>query len=175
MSKIFKILGNFSEESLYASGGNVTINAKWSTPDPSFSGKIVVDEETHLFYGYCDELYEIAESESVNRARYLVGAINEEKRRLAFYKMSNYPSQCVLRYCIDDYQKEGENGCWWTFLIGNFFRQGGAKFTIEEETFSETEVDNIEQRFSQLDKSVNKNGIFFDSCDICKELVDKDD
>ena len=44
MSRIFSISGNFIQ------------NGAWSTPDPSFSGKIVVDDNDK-FYGYCDELY----------------------------------------------------------------------------------------------------------------------
>ena len=143
MSKIFKISGSFMQD------------GKWSTPDPSFTGKIVVDDNDE-FYGYCDELYESVEDE-INRTRYLVGAFatNAKKgsRGIAFYKLSNYAAQAPLMYVVPDLL-DG-SGTWaafvYMFFTSQMVIQGKSKLSVVEIPYTEEEEKQIKEKYDELD------------------------
>ena len=147
MSRIFKISGNFVQ------------NGEWAKPDPSFTGKIVVDDNNE-FYGYCDELYSSSMSE-INRIRYLSGVfatnIESGQRGIAFYKMSNDRKQAPLMYVVPDLT-DPEGGTWAALTeFGYFLEMGKSKITVEEEPFSEEEEKNIKAKYDNLDENVNHN------------------
>lgn len=161
MSRIFKISGNFAKY------------GKWSEPDPSFSGEIVVDEKYQPyaefcdwlyysnFYGTCDELYN-SDLMDINRTRYIAGVLVEDERKerqgIIFLKLSNDPEQDPLKYVVPDLANP-ERGSWWAALTPffGFLQQGKAKITLEEETFSEEEAENIMEKYDSLERSaINK-------------------
>ena len=90
MSKIFSIEGNFTQE------------GEWSQPDPSFKGKIIVEDDGS-FSGYCNELYG---SISSDKTRYLFGHLAQDEHGevtgIAFFKLSNDHIQAPLIYLVAD-------------------------------------------------------------------------
>ena len=157
MSRIFSISGNFMQ------------NGKWSKPDPSFKGKIVVADDGG-FRGYCDELYECDMSD-INKTRYIVGVLATNHGRNAdsimFYKLSNDPVQAPLLYCVLDLS-DHNSGSWSAPQHGLFARQGVANITLEKEDYSEEEEDRIRAKFTELDKDLNGNGMVIA---ICQNLI----
>ena len=164
MSKIFRISGNFKQ------------SGKWSKPDPSFSGKIVVDEDG-IFYGFCDELYSENIMSDLNRVRYLSGALGPNgfngNQGIAFYKMSNYFPQNPLMYIVPDLICM-DSGGWYALERGlNLFAlKGMAKVSIEEEIYSEEEEASIRAKFELLDKGINCHYVLIEMArDYCKEVL----
>ena len=158
MSRIFSISGNFMQ------------NGKWSVPNPSFKGKIVVADDGG-FRGYCDELYESNMSD-INKTRYIVGLLTTNRRRdadgIMFYKLSNDPVQAPLLYIIQDLS-ELNSGSWSApGQIGLFVRKGVANITLDAEDYSEEEEDRIHAKFAELDKDLNGNGMVIS---ICQNLI----
>ena len=146
MSRIFRISGNFMQ------------SGKWSKPNPSFSGRIITDKEGR-FYGYCEELYDGASD--VSRIRYIAGAFAENSYRrrqgIAFFKMSNDPSQDPLVYITLDLGNP-EGGSWYELsTLGCFQRRGRARVVVKEEPFSEEVANSIMTKYSTLNKGVNGN------------------
>ena len=146
MSRIFRISGNFMQ------------SGKWSKPNPSFSGKIIADEEGR-FYGYCEELYDGASDAS--RIQYIAGAFAENNHRrrqgIAFFKMSNDPSQDPLAYITLDLENP-ESGSWSELsTLGRFLRRGRTRIVVEEEAFSKKAENSIRAKYDTLDKSINGN------------------
>ena len=161
MSRIFSISGNFMQF------------GRWSEPDPSFSGKIVVNEDDE-FYGFCDELYSSNMSD-VNRIRYIAGAFAENgynrQRGIAFYKMSNDSEQAPLMYATPDLTVP-ESGSWAALTIFGYFQvQGGSRITVEEETFSEEAEKSIKANYDALDKGINGNGELLEQIQCCKDII----
>ncbi len=160
MSRIFSISGNFMQ------------NGRWSEPNPSFKGKIVVADDGG-FRGYCDELYECDMSD-INKTRFIVGVLATNRRRNAegimFYKLSNDPVQAPLLYIMQDLS-DSNSGSWSApGHIGLFVRQGEANITLEKEDYSEEEEDRIHAKFTELDKDLNGNGMVIA---ICQNLIGK--
>ncbi len=161
MGRIFSISGNFTQF------------GRWSEPDPSFSGKIVVNDEDE-FYGFCDELYKSTMSD-INRTRYLAGAFAENSRNgqrgIAFYKMSNDPVQAPLMYVIPDLENP-ESGSWAALSVfGHFEEQGKARVIIAEEAFSEEKENDIKTKYEALDKRINGNDELLEQINCCKALI----
>lgn len=159
MSRIFSISGNFMQY------------GKWSTPDPSFEGKIVVNDKNEL-HGYCKELYE-ADMSDVNRTRYLVGVLDENpdgRQSIAFCKLSNDPVQAPLLYTVANLADQ-ETGMWCALCLFMFVPQGEARITLKEEAYSKKEEDNIDEIYQTLDKDINGNGDFLEDIDFCREFI----
>ena len=162
MSRIFSISGNFMQR------------GKWAEPDPSFSGKIVVDENDE-FYGFCEELYASTMSD-INRIRYLAGAFanngRDGKRGIAFYKMSNEPMQAPLLYVMPNLEVP-KTGLWAKLhlLMGYFITQYDADITVKEEAFSAEEEANIKAKYDALDKSINGHGELLKQIQHCKDSI----
>ena len=160
MSRIFNISGNFMQF------------GKWSEPDPSFSGKIVVNEESE-FYGFCEELYSSNMSD-VNRIRYIAGAFAENGRNgyrgIAFYKMSNDPKQAPLMHVTPDLMVP-ESGSWAALAFGCFLKQGKSRITVEEETFSKEVENNIKTQYDALNISINGNDELLEQIRCCKDII----
>lgn len=164
MSKIFKITGNFVQ------------NGEWAQPDPSWAGKIVVSDHD-LFFGYCDELYQEIITEA-NKTRFLVGAFANNgkngQRGIAFYKLSNEPRQAPLMYVMPDLT-DPNSGSWAGMMMlfgsGQFEEQGKAKVTVEEQPFSETEAQRIENQFSQVNTRINCHSQLLDQIHCCIDII----
>ena len=161
MSRIFKISGNFMQY------------GKWAEPDPSFSGKIVVDKDDE-FYGFCEELYDKTGSD-INRTRYLAGAFAKNGRNgqlgIAFYKMSNDSRQSPLMYVIPDLANP-KSGSWAALsFFGCFDKQGRAKIVIEEEEYSEEEEVRIKAKYGALNKGINGNYELLEQIYCCKDII----
>ena len=161
MGRIFSIFGNFVQF------------GRWSTPDPSFSGKIVVDDNDE-FFGYCEELYD-SKMSSINRTRYLAGAFapngRNEKRGIAFYKMSNDYNQAPLMYVLPDLA-DSSNGSWAALsFLGYFQEQGKAKILVKEEAYSEDEKHRIKTIYDNLNKKVNGNDELIEQIQCCKDMI----
>ena len=162
MSRIFKISGNFVQY------------GEWSTPDPSFSGEIVVDDEKNEFYGYCDELY-CDDVTDINRSRFLAGAFamngKNGQQGIAFYKLSNDPLQSPLMYVIPDLTNP-ESGSWAALSIFGYFQpQGKAKVIIEEEKFSKAIEESVKLRYDLLDTDINGNDELLEQIQCCKDII----
>lgn len=170
MSRIFSISGNFIQ------------NGAWSTPDPSFSGKIVVDDNNE-FYGYCEELYEETMSE-LNRTRYLVGvfARNDScaNKGISFYKLSNEERQSPLMYVVPDLSDpEQKDATWATFAeifpwtgIYEMRAVGRAKINLTEEPFSVDEEKRIREIYEDLDEDVGFNSSLIEQIGSCRDMVE---
>ena len=168
MSRIFNISGNFIQ------------NGAWSTPDPSFSGKIVVDDNDK-FYGYCDELYEETMSE-LNRTRYLVGVFAQNDscagKGISFYKLSNEVWQSPLMYVIPDLSDpEQKDATWAAFadvLPGTYEMcvMGRAKINLAEEPFSVDEEKRIQRIYEALDEDVGFNKSLVEQTDACGDVIE---
>ena len=161
MSRIFNISGNFMQF------------GKWSEPDPSFSGKIVVNEEDE-FYGFCKELYSSNMSDN-NRIRYIAGAFAKNgcngQQGIAFYKMSNDSKQAPLMYVTPDLT-DPESGLWAALSIFGYFQeQGKSRITIEEETFSKDVENSIKAEYDTLDKGINWNDELLEQIQCCKDII----
>ena len=162
MSRIFSISGNFMQY------------GEWAEPNPSFSGKIVVDENDE-FYGFCEELYANTMSD-INRIRYLAGAFanngRDGKRGIAFYKMSNEPRQAPLMYVIPNLEAP-KTGSWAALsaFTGLFDFQGKADITVEEEAFSAEEEANIKAKYDALDKRINGHDELLEQIQCCKDII----
>ena len=158
MSKIFKISGNFMEY------------GEWSTPDPSFTGEIVVDD-ANVFCGYCTELYNSRKSE----IRFLAGAFASNGRNgkigIAFYKMSNNPIYAPQMYIILDLEDICP-GSWKELYFGSYFVfRGGAKIAVEEVTYSEDEESRIKSQFEKIDRSINCNSQLLEQVQCCIDIL----
>ncbi len=151
MGKIFKVTGNYKQ------------NGKWATPDPSFVGKIVVDN-LGRFCGYCDELYESEQPEE-NKLRFIYGqfgkSLKNGKDAFVFYKLSNYEEQKPLLYEVID--KEDPSSWKWSALNMHWFSstfspQDGAKVDLEELEYSEEEAAAIRGRYGKIyiEDGINK-------------------
>ena len=161
MSRIFNISGNFMQF------------GKWSEPDPSFSGKIVVNEEDE-FYGFCEELYSSNMSDD-NRIRYIAGAFAENgrngQRGIAFFKMSNDSKQAPLMYVTPDLMVP-ESGLWAALSIFGYFQeQGRSRIVVEEETFSKEVEKSIKTKYDTLDKGINGNNELLEQIQCCKTII----
>ena len=160
MSRIFKIFGNFMQF------------VRWSSPDPSFSGKIVVDDADE-FYGICEELYDSSASD-IERTTYIAGAFaaNNQtgQRGIAFYKLSNDPGQPPLMYVTPDLTNP-ESGSWAVLSFTCFQEQGRSRITIEEEVFSEEKANEIKAKYEHLRKDINHNGDLLPQIQCCKDLI----
>lgn len=161
MSRIFIISGNFMQ------------HGRWSEPDPSFVGKIVVDE-TDNFFGICEELYD-CQRLGISRTRYLVGAFapngRNGRRGIAFYKMSNDPEQVALMYVVPDLT-DPSCGSWAALsMFGVFQAQGKARIMVEEEAFSEQEERRIATKYEALNRNLNSNEELIDQIDCCKNIL----
>ncbi len=161
MSRIFNISGNFMQF------------GKWSEPDPSFSGKIVVNEEDE-FYGFCEELYSSNMSDK-NHIRYIAGAFAKNGRNgrqgIAFYKMSNDSKQAPLMYVTPDLTVP-ESGSWAALsFFGYFQEQGKSRITVEEEAFSEDVENSIKAEYNTLDKGINGNDELLEQIQCCKDII----
>ncbi len=147
---------------------------KWAEPNPSFSGKIVVDENDE-FYGFCEELYANTMSD-INRIRYLAGAFanngRDGKQGIAFYKMSNEPRQAPLMYAMSNLEAP-KTGSWAALsaFTGLFHPQGKADITVEEEAFSAEEEANIKAKYDALDKSINCHDELLEQIQCCKDII----
>lgn len=168
MSKIFKISGNFMQY------------GKWSEPDPSFVGEIVVEDEK--LQGYCNELYEHGEMSEVNKVRYLVGALTNNGKNgnlgAIFFKLSNDTKQSPLRYVV--YDLTNPAGGFWEAMrvmvpgtnLLRFVQQGRAKITIEEQDYSEEKAARIKAEFEKLDTKDALNNLLATSCsDECLRVL----
>lgn len=161
MGRIFSITGNFMQY------------GQWSEPDPSFSGKIVVNEEDE-FYGICEELYRSSMSD-INRTRYIAGAFAKNDRNgwqgIAFYKMSNDPVQAPLMYFTPDLTNS-ESGTWAALSIFGYFQeQGRSKIIVKEEAYSKEVEDNIKAEYDALNKDINGNNELLEQIHCCKDMI----
>ena len=162
MGRIFSISGNFMQR------------GEWAEPDPSFSGKIVVDKNDE-FYGFCEELYASTMSD-INRIRYLAGAFANDgrdgKQGIAFYKMSNEPMQAPLMYVMPNLEVP-KTGLWAEVypLMGYFISQGDADITVKEEAFSAEEEANIKAKYDTLDKRINGHDKLLEQIQCCKDII----
>lgn len=143
MSKIFKISGNFMQY------------GEWSTPDPSFAGEIVVDDD-NTFHGYCNELYD-SDAPDLDKTRYLAGKIATNsktgKECIAFLKLSNFIEQAPLVYSAS-----GEEGAWGALApwgTNYYILDEEARIKIEEVAYSLKDEQRIENKFNELDMSIN--------------------
>ena len=142
MSKLFKISGNFMQY------------GEWAQPDPSFTGEIVVDDD-NTFHGYCNELYD-TDTPVLNKTRYLAGVIATNsktgKEGIAFFKLSNYIEQAPLLYIIS-----GEEGAWGVIFPwrGDYSMVDEARVKIEEVTYDLKDEQRIENKFNELNMSIN--------------------
>ena len=129
---------------------------EWSTPDPSFTGEIVVDDD-NTFHGYCNELYD-TDTPVLNKTRYIAGAIapngRNGKEGIAFYKLSNYHNQAPLMYVIPELGEYSE-GEWAALDWGTFFVIDEARVEIEEVTYSIEDEKRIRTKYDELDKTIN--------------------
>ncbi|MBR3180941.1 hypothetical protein IKF63_02585 [Candidatus Saccharibacteria bacterium] len=147
MSRIFRVSGNAMQF------------GRWLEPDPSFSGKIVVNEEDE-FYGFCDEFCN--NKPGAGQTRYVVGAFvdNElsEQRGIIFYKISNNLVQAPLVYIMSDLTNLNSGS--WAILssLGYFHEQGKAIIFVEEEDFSEEAVEAIRAKYKTLNDEGVENG-----------------
>lgn len=162
MGRIFSISGNFMQR------------GEWAEPDPSFSGKIVVDKNDE-FYGFCEELYASTMSD-INRIRYLAGAFANDgrdgKQGIAFYKMSNEPMQVPLIYVMPNLEVP-KTGLWAEVYpsMGYFISQGDADITVKEEAFSAEEEANIKAKYDALDKRINGHDKLLEQIQCCKDII----
>ncbi|MBR5389597.1 hypothetical protein IK146_03500 [Candidatus Saccharibacteria bacterium] len=161
MSRILSISGNFVQF------------GRWSEPDPSFSGKIVVNEKDE-FFGFCDELYR-SDMSDINRIRYIAGAFAPNGRNgargIAFYKMSNDPEQSPLMYVVPDLTNP-ESGSWAALSIFGYFQeQGKSKVIVTEEVYSEEEENRIKAEYCALDKGINGNDELLEQIHCCKDII----
>lgn len=162
MSRIFSISGNFMQR------------GEWVEPNPSFSGKIVVDKNDE-FYGFCEELCASTMSD-IDRIRYLAGAFanngRDGERGIAFYKMSNEPMQAPLMYVMPNL-KVPKTGFWAKLhlLMGYFISQSDADITVKEEAFSAEEEANIKAKYDALDKNINAHSILLKQIQHCKNCI----
>ena len=167
MSRIFSISGNFDQ------------NGAWSTPDPSFSGKIVVDDNDN-FYGYCEELYEETMSE-LNRTRYLVGVFAQNDscagKGISFYKLSNEERQSPLMYVIPDLSDpEQKDATWAAFTkilrVYQMVPMGHARINLAEEPFSVGEEKRIRGIYEDLDEDVGLNSSLIEQIGSCRDMIE---
>ena len=161
MSRIFRISGNFMQF------------GRWSEPDPSFSGKIVVNEENE-FCGFCEELHH-SNVLDVDRIRYIAGAFAENgrngRRGVALYKMSNDPEQSPLMYVVPDLVIP-DSGSWAALSIFGFFQEKGrAKIIVEEEVFSKEEENSIKAKYDALNQGINGNYELIGQIQCCKDII----
>ena len=145
MGRIFKICGNFKK------------NGKWNTPDPYFTGEIIL-ENNDVFYGYLTEGKE---------AKYLVGVITEDKKEITdaqFYIMSNDHTVSPV-FC--DTKGEGGKlaGQWYEmkYHLDNkqpytFSSESAARVIFEKESYSKKAENRIEGKFSNLNQNTAMNG-----------------
>ena len=127
---------------------------EWPTPDPSFTGEIVVDDD-NTFHGYCNELYD-GDTPDLNKTRYLAGVIATNsktgKERIAFFKLSNYIEQAPLLYIIS-----GEEGVWGVISPWkvDYFMVDETRVKIEEVTYDLKDEQRIKNKFNELNTNIN--------------------
>ncbi len=167
MSRIFSISGNFNQ------------NGAWSTPDPSFSGKIVVSDDDK-FYGYCEELYEETMSE-LNRTRYLVGVFAQNDscagKGISFYKLSNEGRQSPLMYVIPDSSDPEQKDATWAAFVKTLrgyqmVPMGHARINLTEEPFSVDEEKRIRGIYEDLDEDVGFNSPLIEQIGSCRDMIE---
>ena len=163
MSRIFKISGNFKQF------------GEWAEPDPAFSGKIVVDENTDEFYGYCYELY-VGHLPESSGLRFLVGAFAPNARNgnrgIAFYKLSNDLNIDPYMYVTPDLTnpESGEWSALGTFGI-YFERVDKSRVMIEEMAYSEEEEKRIKSTYEKIDRNREANKVMLDQVHCCKDIL----
>ena len=138
-NRIFIISGSFEQ------------NGEWLEPNPSFKGKIVVEEDG-FFRGYCNELYS-SDTPEINRVRYIAGHYPPiDKDAIEFYKFSNYPYQDPLYY-QDGWMNEPQSGDWlvYNFLTGKFMPAGKAHVSVVPVVYSPEEESEILDKYNELD------------------------
>ena len=144
MSKLFKISGNFKK------------NGNWGTPDPYFTGEIIL-ENNDVFYGYLSEQ---------NETKYVVGVITDDEEgttNAQFYVMSN--DYTVSPVFWNTQGENGElNGRWYEmkYNLDNkhpyiFTPKSAAKVSLEKESYSKKTKNRIESEFSKLKQNMAMN------------------
>ena len=164
MSKIFSIEGNFTQK------------GKWSQPDPSFKGKIIVEDDGS-FSGYCDELYG---SISSHKTRYLFGHLAWDEHGkvtgIAFFKLSNDRNQVPLIYLVANLKTD--RVALWGSLSLSFGTlvscawHGEATINTEEEPDSDEVRDSVAKRLNEFDADVNRNGPYREeAAEQCRKII----
>lgn len=163
MNKLYEITGRFYQD------------GKWSEPDPSFKGRIIVNENKELI-GYCDELYDSDQPEE-NRKRFLVGVFANNARNnnegIAFYKLSNYKRQLPLMYVLPDLSDK-KNGSWavLNLMLGMFLPVGVAEVVIEPLEYDEKTEKEIEEEYNHLDKEDIITAQLLEQVYCCKDVIE---
>lgn len=163
MNKLYEITGRFYQD------------GKWSEPDPSFKGRIIVDENKE-FIGYCDELYDSDQPEE-NRKRFLIGVFANNARNnnegIAFYKLSNYKRQLPLMYVLPDLSDK-KNGSWavLNLMLGMFLPVGVAEVVIEPLEYDEKTEKEIEEEYNHLDKEDIITAQLLEQVYCCKDILE---
>lgn len=164
MSKIFSIEGNFTQ------------NGKWSQPDPSFKGKIIVEDDGS-FSGYCDELYG---SISSDKTRYLFGYLAQDEHGkvtgITFFKLSNDRNQAPLIYLVADLKTDrvalwGSLSLSFGTLVSSMWH-GEATINVKEESDSDEVRGSITKRLDKFDANINRNGLYREeAAEQCHKII----
>lgn len=172
MGKILEISGTFQK------------NGEWVKPDPSFICTVVLREETCIFRGVCNDLYDAPPAPMVNPPKYIAGTMVKNKRsnrqRLMFFELSNHDDYDPLMYVFLDIVKDSASG--YRAVMSNhkekpqgigFFKPGeNAKVTVTEKPYSEEAARSIEAQYDEMDKSIPHNAILLRQLEVCKnELI----
>ncbi len=166
MSKIFRISGNYISDK----------TGEWQTPDPSFTGEIVVDDHGQL-HGYCNELYDHDIEE--NKVRYLAGYIaehgNDDKKGICFLKLSNYEDQSPFMYTIPDLSNKESGGNWAAIVspIPYFVPINDAWVELTEEIAEdpEKEAQRIMDKYNEINLHVGWNEDMVSQVDCCYDVL----
>ena len=159
--------------------GNFEQFGKWSEPDPSFDGYIIVDDDGK-FVGYLDELYgPVADMESLcnslNNLRFITGYIanngKDGAEGICYLKLSQDINQSPLLYVIPNLDQEGE---WGTMLgVFEYFNHlGCARVSLEKVA----ESDVINAKINNLhglirDGNSTMNNSLLDQSDVCLGIL----
>lgn len=164
MSKIFSIEGNFTQK------------GEWSQPDPSFKGKIIVEDDGS-FSGYCNELYG---SISSDKTRYLFGHLAQDEHGevtgIAFFKLSNDHIQAPLIYLVADL-KTDRIALWGSLSLsfGTLVTcawHGEAAIIVKEESDSDEVRDSITKRLNKFDANINRNRLYREeAAEQCRKII----
>jgi hypothetical protein len=164
MSKIFSIEGNFTQ------------NGEWSQPDPSFKGKIIVEDDGS-FSGYCDELYG---SISSDKTRYLFGHLAQDQHGkvtgIAFFKLSNDRNQVPLTYLVADLKTD--RVAYWGSLSLSFATlvtcawHGQATINVKEESDSDEVRNSVAEHLDKFDANINRNRLYREeAAERCRKTI----
>lgn len=164
MSKIFSIEGNFTQK------------GEWSQPDPSFKGKIIVEDDGS-FSGYCDELYG---SISSDKTRYLFGHLAQDEHGevtgIAFFKLSNDRKQAPLIYLVANL-KTDRVALWGSLSLSfgtlvSCMWHGKATINTEKESDSDEVRDSITKRLNKFDANINRNRLYREeAAEQCRKII----